>query len=332
MAFIEDSNDVAHQAAIAESHRDGSRALELAAGPDKIPVDGAVELLRRDPFTQGPRLFAKHCFSCHRFNGHDGRGSLVYDNGEISPPTAADLGNFASRDWMRAVVVDYSGHFADWKNAGWFADAKAAEAAGEDVEYLDPDNSEMADWSGDAESLKSPENAENLNALIEFLYAEAQHGYQPVYADEEYEDLGKPDATLVEKGRAVAVEGAWAGALEGTSCADCHTSIGQDFVAIADDDADGYPTMAKYGSAAWLKDFIRNPGAARHYGSKNAMKAYSTANISDQDLDLLVRWMTSNYYPTEVQDYPNRLDAVNATVEPQAESSPEAESEAAPEK
>lgn len=317
MAFIEDSNDVAHQAALAESHRDGHRALELAAGPDKIPVDGAVELLRRDPFTQGPRLFAKHCFSCHRFNGHDGRGSLVYDKGEVAPPTAADLGNFASRDWMRSLLVDYPAHFGDLKNASWFADAQKAEAAGEDVVYLDPDNSEMSDWSGDSESLNSPENAENLNALVEFLYAEAGHGYQPVYDDEEYNNPNAPDQALVEKGRAVAVEGAWAGALEGTSCADCHTSIGEEFVALSDDDADGYPTMAKYGSKAWLTDFIRHPGAARHYGEKNQMVSYSPETITDEELDLLVRWMTSDYYPTEVEDYPSRLDGVPSASQPE---------------
>lgn len=316
MAFIEDSNDVAHQAALAEAHRDAGRAQELAAGPDKIPVDGAVALLRRDPFTQGPRLFAKHCFSCHRFNGHDGRGSLVYDEGKVAQPTASDLGNFGSRDWMRSVLVDYPVHFAAVENARWYQDAVKAEEAGEDVSYLDPANSEMADWSGDIESLTSAENEENLNAIVEFLYAEAGHGYVPKYDDEEYTNPDVPDATLVAKGKAVAIDGAWAGALEGTSCADCHSTIGDDFVAMPDDEADGYPSMAKYASEAWLKDFIRNPGAARHYGEKNQMPAYPASQITDEDLDLLVRWMTANHYPTEVADYPDRTAELpsNATV------------------
>lgn len=323
MAFIEDSNDIAHQAALAETHRDAGRAQELAAGPDKIPVDGAVELLRRDPFTQGPRLFAKHCFSCHRFNGHDGRGSLVYDEGKVAPPTAADLGNFGSRDWMLSVLIDYPGHFAPLKNARWFRDAVKAEEAGEDITYLDPANSEMADWSGDVESLTSAENAENLNAIVEFLYAEAGHGYVPKYDDEKYTNPDAPDAALVAKGKAVAIDGAWAGALEGTSCADCHSTIGDEFVALADDEADGYPTMAKYGSEAWLKDFIRNPGAARHYGEKNQMPAYSSSQITDEDLDLLVRWMTGNHFPTEVEDYPDRRSEL--PLNPESPADPEEE-------
>ena len=309
MAFFEDAHDEDHQAALAEAHRDGHRAVELAAGPDRIPVDGAVELLRQDPFTRGPRLFKDHCSSCHRYNGHDGRGSLVKDKIDdvvtVAQPVAADLGNFASRDWMRSVIVDYPNHFRHWKNAGWYKQAKQQEAAGDEVYYPDPDESEMSDWSGSPEALASDENKANVDALVEYLYAEAGHEYVP---DEEDEDYGNPlaaDKALVEKGQAVST-GGWAGDLEGISCADCHTTLGADFSPISDDDADGYPTLAKYGSGAWLKDFIRNPGAARHYGDKNRMPSYSEKQLTDEDLDLLVRWMTGNYLPSKVEDYPDR--------------------------
>ncbi|APZ92045.1 cytochrome b N-terminal domain-containing protein [Fuerstiella marisgermanici] len=309
MAFIEDRNDIDHQAALAEAHRDGGRAVELASGPDRIPVDGAVGMLRRDPFTQGPRLFAKHCSSCHRYNGHDGRGMLVTEKKKVAPPTASDLGNFGSREWMRSIVVDYAAHLSPLKNAGWFKDAKAKEEAGEDVTYLNPDESEMADWSGYPESLLSDENSENLDALVEFLYSEANPGYIPadVKEREEWVNALAANEQLAAKGRAVATEGAWAGDLEGTSCADCHTTIGEDFVAVSDDDADGYPTMAKYGSAKWLTDFIRNPGAPRHYGAKNEMPAYPPQQLTDEDLNLLVRWLTHDYLPSDVPDYPSRL-------------------------
>ncbi|MDG1894707.1 MAG: cytochrome b N-terminal domain-containing protein [Fuerstiella sp.] len=315
MAIIEDREDDTHQAALAEAHRDGARAGELAAGPDRIPVDGAVELLRRDPFTQGPRLFAKHCAACHRYNGHDGRGTMVVDEAGIAAPTAADLGNFGSRDWMRSVVVDYANHFSWQKNATWFKDAQQAEASGEDVTYLNPDESEMADWA-DADSLNSADNAENLTALVEFLYAEAALGYKPL-DDDERDAFSNPlaaDAALVDTGRAVATEGAWTGDLEGSSCVDCHTTLGEDFVALSDDDADGYPTLAKYGSAVWLKDFIRSPGAARHYGEKNQMPAYSPQQLRDHELDLLVRWMTHDYLPSEVHDYENRLTELSGSL------------------
>ncbi len=312
LAMIEDKRDESHQAALAEAHRDGERALELAAGPDRIPVDGAVELLRRDPLTQGPRLFEKHCSACHRYNGHNGRGTMVIDKEGLIPPTAADLGNFASRDWMRSVVVDYPHHFRWLKNATWFQEASTKAANGEDVTYLNPDESEMAGWA-DPESLNSADNTENLTTLVEFLYVEADLGFQPADADQQAEFVNPlaADPTLAEAGRAVATEGAWAGDLEGTSCIDCHTTLGEDFAAIPDDDADGYPTLAKYGSAAWLKDFIRNPGAARHYGDKNQMPALSPQQLRDDELDLLIRWMTHDYLPSDVHDYDNRLSELS---------------------
>lgn len=331
MAFIEDANDKDHQLALAEAHRDAGRARELASGPDRIPVDGAVELLRRDPYTQGPRLFAKHCSSCHRFNGHDGRGALVSDQGKVALPTAADLGNFASRDWMKSVVVDYSNHFSALKNARWYADAKAKEESGEEVSYPDPDGSEMADWSGYPEELTSPENADSLKALVEFLYAEAGHGYVPSDEKERdnYNNELAADTELAAIGRDVAIDGTWTGDLEGTSCAGCHTTIGEDFSAV--DPEDGYPTLAKYGSAAWLKDFIRNPGAAWHYGEKNRMPAYPPEQMTDDELDLLVRWLTHNYLPTGVEDYPNRVTELPGGSNGQTADGAEATSDAAEE-
>ncbi|MEZ6032362.1 MAG: cytochrome b N-terminal domain-containing protein [Planctomycetaceae bacterium] len=311
MAFYEDAHDAGHQAALTEAHRDGERAIELASGPDMIPVEGAVSLLRNDPYTQGPRLFAQHCFSCHRYNGHNGRGVLVTEAGKdkdaasvVAAPTAADLGKFGSREWMSAVVTDYSGHFAWMKNSAWFREAQAKSAAGETVDYIDPDSSEMADWTGgNEESLKSPENADNVKALIEFLASEAAHAgttYDPV---------------LVEKGRDLALNGSWAGALNGTSCAGCHETIGQTFPAQPDDiGAGSYPTMAKYASTAWLKDFIRHPDAARHYGAKNEMVVYSPQKLSDKDLDLLVRWLTRDYVPTNVPDYADQTDVLKAAL------------------
>jgi ubiquinol-cytochrome c reductase cytochrome b subunit len=59
---------------VAAAHHDAARVRELAQGPAGIPSSGAVSLLRNDPLTQGPKIFAARCASCHRFNGHDGTG------------------------------------------------------------------------------------------------------------------------------------------------------------------------------------------------------------------------------------------------------------------
>jgi len=316
MAFVEDGADEGHQAALAEAERDAHRAHELASGPDLIPPDGAMEMMRRDPFTQGPRLFAKNCAACHRYNGHNGRGVLVLEPREVltdsgasfepkqyesmvARPTAADLAGFGSRNWMRGVVLNYTDHFAWLRNAQWYQFAHQAVEAGEDVAFLDPDASEMSDWSGDAEALQAPENAANVDALIEFLVAEAGHRGVEV------------DLDLATRGQEIAVDGSWD---LGTSCADCHDTIGQEFQLTDADDVNGYPSLAKYGSAAWLRDFIRNPGAARHYGDKNQMPASGPEKLSDTDLDLLVRWLTGDYPATNVHEYPSRLTELSQQV------------------
>jgi ubiquinol-cytochrome c reductase cytochrome b subunit len=306
MAIVEDRADDSHQAALTEARRDSHRAHELASGPNLIPPEGAMEMMRNDPFTQGPRLFAKNCSACHRYRGHNGRGVVVLDRKEIltdegksfapkkyvshvAEPTASDLAGFASADWMRGVVLNYREHFAWLRNAAWY---KEGQSSGEEI--LDPDDSEMADWtSGQAEALALPENASDLEALIEFLVAETGHAGTTV------------DPQKVARGRAIAVDGDWA---IGVSCADCHATIGQKFKPIDTDDTNGYPTLAEYGSAAWLKDFIRNPGTPRHYGDSNQMPAYSLEKLTEVDLDLLVRWMTGDYPATSVADYPNQLE------------------------
>ena len=125
LAFYEDGNDPVHQSAVAEAERDSHRVRELANQPERIPVDGALTLLRNDPLTQGPRLFAKHCASCHRYDGHNGRGVVpvtMTDDGERieNPVSAADLSGFASRKWMRSIVTDYAAHLKDVENSDRF--------------------------------------------------------------------------------------------------------------------------------------------------------------------------------------------------------------------
>ena len=81
------------------------RVKELAQSPQKIPVSGALTLLRTDAKTQGPRLFNQHCASCHDYSGE----ALV---GITRPekPTATDLYGFASREWL-TEFLQVQGHF-----------------------------------------------------------------------------------------------------------------------------------------------------------------------------------------------------------------------------
>ena len=199
--------------------------------------------------------------------------------------TATDLGSFGSRAWMQGALTDFENHFANFKNAKWY---------GED-DTIDVDDSEMTDWSGDRAALTSDANKENLESIIEFLVSETGR------ADLELDD------DLVAKGKDLAGEANWAGDI-GMTCVDCHTEIGNDF----DPEYEGgdYPYIAKYASAAWLKDFLLDPGSPKHYGTKNRMPAYGKV-LTPEELNLLTSWLVGDYYPTKVHDYEPISDATD---------------------
>ena len=292
LAFYEDGTNEDHQAALAEVHRDGARVTELANGPMMIPVEGAGSLLASDPFTRGPRIFADKCAACHRWNGHNGRGRLIKmtdasGKSQVTMPVATDLASASSREWLRSVIVDYSNHFGHLTQSRWY---KAAKEAGEE-EYIDPIGGEMASASeAYAELFAKAENKKDLDAIVEHLYSLSGR---------------KADETLVERGGAILGGEPLASGDEMASCLDCHDTIGSDYA--SPEEAPYYPDLAEYMSKKWLKAFIRDP--SKFYGDKNQMPAYDHDAIDDRDLDLLVRWMISDYQ-TEVHDYPSRLKDV----------------------
>ena len=110
LAISEDSENIKHAAAIKESEWQASRVVEIAK-KDGIPPTGAVALLRKDSENLSRRLFSSHCSSCHRYNGHDGRGYPVDD-----PQTAPDLAGFASFEWIRRLLE--SDHYVSEKYFG----------------------------------------------------------------------------------------------------------------------------------------------------------------------------------------------------------------------
>ena len=137
LARAEDNNNPSYRAAVAEAERNAARVALLAQGG--IPREGALALLQQDPATQGPRLFAQHCASCHRYDGHDGTGQIPSD-GQSAP----DLKGFASREWL-AKLIDPA-HFATSNYFGGtkFADGKMARFVKRDVaKFTDTEKEEL---------------------------------------------------------------------------------------------------------------------------------------------------------------------------------------------
>ena len=149
MAMKQDNNDPNFQRALRDSHHQAARVIELAQAPSGIPIAGAAALLREDPYIQGPKLFAKHCASCHRHGGGDGQGNPVKD-----PQSAADLKGFASREWLAGLLdpakVDSLHYFGGTK----FKDGK------------------MVKWV--KKNADEPAEQEQLKKVIAALSAEAQ--------------------------------------------------------------------------------------------------------------------------------------------------------------
>lgn len=110
-------------ASVAEADRLKQRSVELCASPTGIPTTGALTLLRGDAFVQGPKLFAQHCASCHRFEPFgDVAASSDFAPIECSDPSAPNLYRSVSPEWMagfsklgKLISDDYFGktdHFA----------------------------------------------------------------------------------------------------------------------------------------------------------------------------------------------------------------------------
>ena len=76
--FSEDSANLRHSAALEEADWQAERVLSIVQA-EGIPPAGAVTLLRKDHENRGRNLFAANCASCHRYNGHDGRGYPLDD-------------------------------------------------------------------------------------------------------------------------------------------------------------------------------------------------------------------------------------------------------------
>lgn len=70
------------------------RAVRLAGAG--IPAEGPVQLLRRDPMTEGKKLFGQHCATCHT-HGRD------FEN---QKPTASDLEGFGTRPWILRLLTN----------------------------------------------------------------------------------------------------------------------------------------------------------------------------------------------------------------------------------
>jgi ubiquinol-cytochrome c reductase cytochrome b subunit len=197
LSFLEDKGNPEYLAGRTEAKRAAERIQVLAQSPSGIPAQGAVALLRTDPFIQGPKLFAKNCASCHRYGGGDGLGGVPKD-----PASAPDLKDFAGRAWITALLdpaqVATSNYFGGTK----FANGKMARFVKKDISGF------------------SREQKEQLKKVVRALSAEAQLKAQ--------RNEDESDAAMIAEGRELL-------ASEGMRCTECHQFRKKDEEASAPD-------------------------------------------------------------------------------------------------
>jgi len=153
--------------AVKQAKADAARAVELAGRPERIPPGGMLELVRRDPLAQGPRLFAQHCAGCHAHVD-----PLAPDaEAVIATSSAANLFAFGSAAWMRGLLD------AD-QVAGPAYFGNTAHKEGDMVSFVRDDLADEATWP-----------KADIDAVVVAMAAEAG---QPVPAEL---------AGRVEKGR-----------------------------------------------------------------------------------------------------------------------------------
>ena len=254
IAFTKDARDPHYRASVAQAHRDAERTKELATKNKGIPTEGALSLLRKDPQTQGPRLFASQCASCHTYDGHDGLGAPLKE-----PPTAADLAGFGSRTWLAGLLDPKQIELPKYYGGTAFVHPKSGGAKGKMVRYV---LGKVPDFT--------PEERADLVKILAALSSEGALPAQKV--------VDRNDATVIEEGKKLILDDA-------LTCAECHQYHSEDY--------GGGPDFTGYASHAWLADFLKNPGHDRFYGKKNdRMPAFGqTSRLTAEELDLLIRWL-----------------------------------------
>tara|TARA_B100001057_G_scaffold484667_1_gene563104 strand:+ start:1708 stop:3465 length:1758 start_codon:yes stop_codon:yes gene_type:complete len=189
LAISEDQANPKHAAALKEADWQAARVIDIA-NKEGIPPTGAVSLLRKDPENLGRRLFSTHCSSCHRYNGHDGRGFPVSET-----QSAADLAGFGSVEW-NTRLLDYDHYVSDKYFGGTkFKDGTMAKKA-------------LAKYDEEEKKL--------LPAIARLLADEANLPYEKPLEEEKREELLSlfyNDDGLFEDGRA---------------CIDCHDIDSED--------------------------------------------------------------------------------------------------------
>jgi ubiquinol-cytochrome c reductase cytochrome b subunit len=216
--------------------------------------------MRRDPLTQGPRLFAANCASCHSVKREEEGTSVL-----CAKPTAPNLGEFASRAWLRGLLdpakivsPDYFGAAGDLKEG------------------------EMVNWVNDNVPDMDDETRAKLDKVLIALSAEAQLPSQ--------READAKDAAIIEEGRTLFSE---------VGCADCHKFHDEGETGLAPD-LTGYGSRAWLMGMISNPNHDR---FYAHLGDAQLMPAFAPSaenkdvnQLTQDEIGLIADWLRGDWY------------------------------------
>lgn len=225
-----------------------SERAQLLADYQPIPPCGPSTLLRNDPKTFGPLLFARHCASCHPYYDR-----TLAEKQEIYPittkqPTAANLFGFATPAWIAGLLDPEQIASEHYFGATEFAE-------GDMVGFV-------VDNISDSEEDDPLMNSADAKLVAHALSAEANLPSQA--------DAKGPSEEQLSEGRELIVD----------NCTECHHFGDEGELGEA-------PDLTGYGSREWLIGMISSPEHERFYGEKNDRMPSFAANPDDPEQNLL---------------------------------------------
>ncbi len=246
------------------------RSWELAA-EHGIPPEGPLSLLANDPMSRGPKLFAAHCASCHRFDGHDGLGRVP-----IEPATSSDLRGYGTQKWIRGLLQNPMA-------TKYFGRMKKPDG--------EPAHTRMQkflarlhlDHETDTDRQKLNQDLDSVAIYLEF---ESRHPGRlaGVGADagSPSPPLGEPPARseAILRGRRFFV----------SVCNECHSYDGERSGTTR------APEMMGYAGAGWIEAMIADPTHETRYGSTGREPAQMPPfkeKLSERDRQLLAEWLST---------------------------------------
>ena len=299
--------------------RDADRVTALAKARGIETT--ALSLLKDDPKTQGARLFAQHCASCHRYDGHDGLGVELPKAGTLAElqSRTTTLSRFASADAVHPEWLARKSATNEWQTVQSVLDEKTEgvfdviagiqlqeKQSAPDLkdfatqqwirDLLDPDKYISARYFGGTTHRDGAMYKKFLNRKVR-KYAADEREMLDAIAVALSAEAKLPSQVATDQTSVALIKQGIAYLEDDIGCIDCH-AFGE-----PDPDADG-PDLTGYGSRQWIIDFVKNPGHEKFYPENNdRMPAFGVKKIlTDNEIGLIADWLRGDYYEPTTAD------------------------------